>query len=189
MSAWHGFMKTEYQKLPGRGRRNEGFVSVVRLQSKLWLGEDHLLCVDSQGYSEDYKRFYYRDIQAIIIRKTRGQQIVLLVWGILAGLSGLLGFATARDWRILWWSLGGVALFVFLVTAIAGQTCICHLKTAVQQEELPAWKRLRPTRKGFALLKARIDVAQGTVPGNPASTAAMANAEPGPPVDSPPGTA
>jgi hypothetical protein len=31
----------------------------------LWLGEDHLLCVDSNGYAETYKRFYFRDVQAI----------------------------------------------------------------------------------------------------------------------------
>src|SRR5262249_54585927 len=61
-----------YQSLPGRGRRS-GFVSfgIASGWCSLWLGPDHLLAVDSKNYQEEYKRFYYRDIQAFIARRTK----------------------------------------------------------------------------------------------------------------------
>ena len=39
-------------------------------RTQLWLGPEHLLLVETDGYREYYKRFNYRDIQAFIIRKT-----------------------------------------------------------------------------------------------------------------------
>ena len=57
----------EYIRL-ARGRRSNiaGF-STSGGYASLWQGKDHLLSIDSSGYTEEYKRFYYRDIQAIII--------------------------------------------------------------------------------------------------------------------------
>ena len=60
-----------YRKLPGRGnRRDGGFIGGTFRQSRLWLGQDHLLSVDSTLSSQDLKRFYFRDIQAITVRRT-----------------------------------------------------------------------------------------------------------------------
>ena len=47
------------RKLPGRRR---GFL----FGSSVWMGPDHLLLVKSARFREDYKRFYFRDIQAIV---------------------------------------------------------------------------------------------------------------------------
>ena len=35
--------------------------------SCFWPGKDHLLCVDTSGYTETYQRFYFRDIQTVIL--------------------------------------------------------------------------------------------------------------------------
>ena len=52
-----------YRRLPGRGRTPLGSHS-------LWIGEDHLLLVELRGFTETYRRFYFRDVQAIILRRT-----------------------------------------------------------------------------------------------------------------------
>ena len=38
--------------------------------SRIYLGEDHLLSVESNLSTEKYYRFYFSDIQAIIVRRT-----------------------------------------------------------------------------------------------------------------------
>ena len=52
-----------YRRLPGRA------FSLVSRDS-LWLAEDHLLSVQSNRFSEDYRRYYFRDIQAFAIQRT-----------------------------------------------------------------------------------------------------------------------
>jgi hypothetical protein len=50
----------KYHKLPGRRRG-------VVFSASLWTGADHLLSVRSAKFQEQYRRFYFRDIQAIVI--------------------------------------------------------------------------------------------------------------------------
>jgi hypothetical protein len=53
-------------------------------------------------------------------------------------------------------------LLAFLVAnLLLGPTCVCHLKTAVQTEELPSLRRLRRARKVLARLRPLIVAAQG----------------------------
>src|SRR6266576_402203 len=52
-------------------------------RTQLWIGGEHLLVVESDGYTEFYKRFDYRDIQAFIIRKTAQGRIVNALLGAL----------------------------------------------------------------------------------------------------------
>src|SRR5688572_16565337 len=53
-----------YKKLSRQRRNASGY-------SRLWLADDHVLLVTTSGYSEEYRRFFFSDIQALIIRKTR----------------------------------------------------------------------------------------------------------------------
>src|SRR5438270_7546384 len=82
----------EYRRLPGRGYRRQGsWIAATRTISTLWMSKDHLLCIDSMGgYSEDYKRFYYRDIQAIIVRKTKKHRIWNWVFCLILGICGVV---------------------------------------------------------------------------------------------------
>ena len=42
--------------------------------SSLWLGADHVMQLSSTGYTESYRRFYFRDIQAIFLVRRDPQQ-------------------------------------------------------------------------------------------------------------------
>ncbi len=131
------------------------------------MGRDHLLAVYSSGYSEDYKRFYFRDIQAVILRKTSTGKTTNFIFGGLAVLplaaalthSLTDGFGDAIS--ITWWVIGGVVLLPLLSNILTGPTCKCYMKTAVQTEELPSLRRLRRARKVLARIRPLIAEAQG----------------------------
>jgi hypothetical protein len=154
--------KKRYKRLPGRGPRRGGFIAVFPSRCSLYLSDDHILSVDSNGFSEDYKRFYFSDIEGIITRKTRrgANWNIALALMITGSLLGAL-FLELESFRILFWIFSGTFL-VFLVGNICkGPTCICHIMTAVQEEQLPSLNRLRVARKVIGTLRLAIEKAQG----------------------------
>ena len=104
----------------------------------------------STGYTEEYKRFYYADIQAIVTRKTgRGA-----AWNFFPPCSLFL-FALVAVTRtgtaagVVFWILAGLSLLILAVNLLRGPTCICHLQTAVSREELPSLSRERTAKKAI----------------------------------------
>src|SRR5215472_6229365 len=148
--------------------RARAFGVVYAARSSLWLGADHLLLVASNGYSETYQRFYFRDIQALWIRRTDNWKYWGLAWGVLAGLFALFGLVTADVG--IGYRLGffGGPVFVFgtllLLNLAAGPSCICHLRTAVQMVELSALNRVPRARRALDRLRPLIADAQGVLP-------------------------
>lgn len=152
----------EYVRLPGRRRLTAGFS-----RNSLWLGKDHLLHVINRGYTEDYRRFYYRDIQAILLRETNTGVFLTII---LAALTAGSLLVLAGSWFVWNWPtfvlapLAGASLLWALILVfhlIAGRTCVCHLKTAVQLELLPSLFRVKTAKKAIALLRKRVDAQQG----------------------------
>lgn len=154
-----------YQRLTfARGRG--GFAVAFRSRSSLWLGPDHVLCVETNGYTENYKRFYFRDIQAISIRETGRRYVwnailVLPVVGCVVGLS--MNLVSANNLAaIIVWGIFAILLTVsFAINNLLGSTCACQLRTAVQVENLPSLCRARQTRKVLAKIRPFITAAQG----------------------------
>ncbi|MGD0278116.1 MAG: hypothetical protein ABSC11_02290 [Smithella sp.] len=167
----------EYKKLPGGGTKRGAFLDVVRTRTSLWQGKDHLLYLSSTGYTEDYKRFYYGDIQAITIRKT----IRYMVWNIIL-LTSLVSFGAAAysySEKFLAVSLYTVAFFSFLflvINLLMGQTCICELYTQVSTEELYSLKRLRTAKKVINIITPLIEEKQRDLP-SAASNLSSSSAE------------
>ena len=148
----------KYRCLPGKKR---GIVG----NNTLWLGKDHLLSVHCyrMDFSENYKRFYYDDIQAIITRKTTTGKICNIVLSVLGG-SFMLAFAlTSGIWSGFYGVLAGLVIFFLLINWLLGPTCVCHVRTAVQTERLTSLDRLRTARKAINLLKPMIEQVQGAL--------------------------
>ena len=143
-----------YQRLPGVGARGSHRI-------RLWQGPDHLLFVSSSLLGERYKRFYFADIQAIVIRKTAawlGWIIALLVMTAIFGLAGVGISETAG--RIVMFCIAGVFFLILAIHAALGPTCYCMIRTAVQTEELPSLKRVRNADKVVARIRPLIEIAQ-----------------------------
>ena len=158
----------QYQRLTWARGRQLGFITISYGRSSLWLGKDHLLCIDSKHFSETYKRFYFTDIQAVSLRLTPRRRMWNLVLGVLtilclagwgydlviSGSPGLAGTIT------------GVVVTLFfglplLVNNLLGPTCSCQIRTAVQTEEMPSLCRLRQTQRILDRLRPLITQAQG----------------------------
>ncbi len=145
----------KYRKLPGRRR---GFV----FSSSLWTGADHLLLVRSTRFQEQYKRFYFRDIQAIVITKV--PRLVISTPMLAVALILLIGVLIVRvrvpaltGWG--WLLLAALAAgWIYVSTA---RSCTCRLYTAVSREDLPSLYRMWTARKALAELERKIAQVQG----------------------------
>lgn len=154
-----------YRKVPGVGRSSN---AVLSTRHRLWLAPDHLLSVCNQGYSEDYKRFYLRDIQAVIIKPTRRGRVINLILG---GFASALSILTLYGLLERWDPVGiGVAaghamafLLGLLVNTALGPTCVCTLRTAVQTERLYSLVRVRTALRALKLIREAVEAVQGTL--------------------------
>ncbi len=151
----------EYKRLTRRRSRTAfGIISTSR--SSLWLGKDHLLCIDTNGYTESYKRFYFRDIQAVILRRTVVWHVMSVILAFIVGFFALIAIL-GHDVIIAWifGSIAGLFALALLVNILQGPTCSFHLRTAVQVEHFPSVSRLRVARRALGRLRPLIAGAQG----------------------------
>jgi hypothetical protein len=154
-----------YVKLPGRGLRRVA-VAVSATRCRLWLAPDHLLAVDFTIASEDYRRFYFRDIEAFVLRRTAHRQVwnwIFLVLGLLTAGPFVIGWRSSGNGGLGVAALSFAAfwLIFILVNTLRGGTCQTHIRTAVQFEQLPSLGRLPVARKVLARLQPLIVAAQG----------------------------
>jgi hypothetical protein len=145
----------KYHKLPGRRRG-------VVFSASLWTGADHLLSVRSAKFQEQYRRFYFRDIQAIVITQVPRWVISTPVLA-----AAVLLLAAVLILRILlpamegWlWLLLAAFAAVWIYISVR-QSCACRLYTAVSREDLPSLYRRWTARKALAELERRIAEVQG----------------------------
>lgn len=136
-----------YRRLPGRS------FGVTRWDT-VWIGADHLLTVQASPDGDTYRRFFFRDIEAVIMRRTPARMWInivfvlftlggLLLWSILSvqGVIGLVGLIALAP-------LGFV-----LVNSAFGPTCEVRIQTAVQSERIVALSRENTARTTIAHLR------------------------------------
>jgi hypothetical protein len=138
-----------------------GFVN----RSSLWLGRDHLLCVDSTGYTEDYKRFYFRDIQSITLRRTTRRFVTnfcLVIFLLITGFPIAYFYSIGETTGVVGFGIVMAALLIgLIVNSALGPTTVGYLRTAVQVEDLPSLARLSKSHKVLARLRPLIAAEQG----------------------------
>jgi hypothetical protein len=130
----------------------------------MWMGSDHILLVKSAWFREEYKRFYLRDIQAIVVAPgarfhvSTPMLILALAW-LLPGF----GIAFWPSYVVIGWGIGIVAMAaVWLTLSIAG-SCRCRLYTAVSKDDLPSLYRTWTARRFLRKVQPRIEEVQGAV--------------------------
>ena len=171
--------EVRYHKLPGIGYRRLVpawamillffvigiFVLLLRgKRVELWLGPDHLLLVEWDGSREYYRRLYYRDIQALVVRRTSEWVAIGVVLGVLVIIFGALAVTLAPDPSLyLPLVLAGICTLILAAYLAGGPTCNCHMRTAVQTVELVSLQRLRQARKMLELLRPKVEEAQGRI--------------------------
>jgi hypothetical protein len=150
-------VEEKYRRLPGRRR---GVIS----GASLWMGSDHILLVKSAWFREEYKRFYLRDIQAIVVASgprfyfSMPMLILAMVWL----FSGLTMGAWPASFALGWGAVTTAAVVVWLAISIAAG-CRCRLYTAVSRDDLPSLFRTWTARRFLRQVQPRIEQVQGTV--------------------------
>ena len=145
-----------YKPLRGRG-------SSVIARTRLWEGPDHLLFVTSWPSGEGYRRFFFRDIQALVIRSTPRRMWINIILFVLAAITvGPIlafsdrGFASLMSAGIV----GGFWLLLVLLNSLLGPTCETHIQTAIQTERISSLGRLLTAQKVLARIQPHILAAQ-----------------------------
>ena len=149
-----------YKAIPGRLR---GWIR----KASLWEGSDHVLLIRGTRFQEDYRRFYYAEIQSLqMVRSFRWSSFG---WTTLALFFGLILFALAISRR----NATAMRAESFIAAFIVGQAllawrfgCRCFVQTAVSREELTSLIRTWSAEKAFTRLRTRIMEAQGALPEN-----------------------
>jgi hypothetical protein len=147
----------EYQKLSGT---KKGFLIG---KYTLWQGQDHILHVYSRLGVEDYKRFYFSDIQAIVTRKTAVGlvQNVVMLFFIVLFLMMFISFS--GGFSVFYSIVTGLMLILLVINLLRGPTCQTKIMTAVQTEKLYSLHRLKNTFKVMNRLGPLIEHVQGTL--------------------------
>ena len=147
-----------YRRLPGRRR---GFF----IGASLWMGADHILAVRSQRVREEYKRFHFRDVQAICVARaprfyfSTADLCVLLLW--LAAYLLTVQFRPRETWIL--WSIAALLVLSWILVS-ARWSCRCRIYTAVSRDELPSLSRIWTARKFLNQVTPRIVEVQGQTP-------------------------
>jgi hypothetical protein len=158
-----------YTRLPGTAYRT------FRGKYTLWRGQDHLLHMLSNGMSEDYKRYYFKDIQGIVITKTRNASVTSWVIFILSLLTSWYTWYfsktgnTAAAGFLFTMAIVFIAFLIMLL--IKGPSCEFLIITAVQSEKLKAVTYLRHARKLMKIIRPVILEAQGGMDNEISATA------------------
>ncbi len=163
----------QYEKLPGR---TSHVVGVARL----WAHADHLLATTNYFGIENYQRYYFRDIQTLLIRRTKARMWWNVGFGSCAALGALVGggfwFASTRvedpsgkatliGFAVLFGIGAAFCLICMLVNSARGATCALVAQTAAGAQSLPGTSRVRAARRTLARIAPRILEAQTSAPG------------------------
>jgi hypothetical protein len=146
-----------YKRLPGRGVTWGG-------PSRVWLGEDHVLLVLTRGYVETYRRFFFNDIQALVVRQTQVGKIWNAVWAMAAGFFLLIAVALNGVAMVVMLCFAAPFVAALIINVALGPTCAFYVRTAVQAERLAAVSRTRAAEKFIARIQPLITAAQGELP-------------------------
>ena len=111
----------------------------------LWLGPDHILQVESTGYSESYQRFRFADIQAFFIAGSNRRTWWNLIWGTWTLIAGIFFLSAITSDEVPAVSAVFLAIGIgFLIGNNAlGPGCRVFLVTKVQTVQLGALARRR----------------------------------------------
>ncbi|MBA4388307.1 MAG: hypothetical protein C0404_10025, partial [Verrucomicrobia bacterium] len=154
---------SEYVRLPCRG-----ITSLLPLERHaVWRAADHFMIVVTEGFTEYYKRFYLKDIQAIILRKTNLREKRSVIMGlsaiVMAAVAAIPLMFLEFDAVLLFMPAGILVPFLaaIIVNTALGPTCEVFLQTSVQTERLYALSRLRKSLVIVATMKTAVETLQG----------------------------
>ena len=145
----------DYKKIPGK-------LTGLLANSQLFMGEDHLLCVSDRLTTQNYRRFFFADIEAIQIIYTERRTAWLSFSGLGLVISLIAGSGRGFDSPLI---LGALLLFVFSFVFALGRGLVCklQLQTKAGVVKLKGTLRLSSARKIIQLIDENIEKSQAPI--------------------------
>ena len=134
-------------------------------RASLWDAGDYVLSVNGSAFSERYRRFYYRDIKAIVVQKGPRMgslgALVLLAFG--ATFFGIVAATSGwGPWANVFW-LAPCSWLGAITYVNVARSCRVFIYTAVSSEELPAILRRSAAGRVVPQLLEKIREVQGNL--------------------------
>ena len=135
--------------------------------TKWYLSEDCLLAAKRVMYAVEYRRFYLRDLESIVVWPSRMWPLRPIIPGVLFGALGAL----------LWYTVdsttgaifGGIGLAWALLELALGPTAKTRIRTTGATVDLPLVMRARRARRVLARIDAAVRTARAEVSDQPAA--------------------
>jgi hypothetical protein len=145
-------VKKIYTPIPGLGTGRSRLQ--VGMRNRLYSGPDHLLIVQSTGFTEDYKRIFYRDIRYVVTRKnyrylwSNISLVVIIALFFVLHATGVPVVVIATR--------SAIFSIVFIINLVRGPTCDCYVSTDVQTLRVPAPQRVNKVKVFIDFLKTKV---------------------------------
>ncbi|MGB0578264.1 MAG: hypothetical protein ACPGVU_01055 [Limisphaerales bacterium] len=138
------------------------FALLLYRRREVFMGPDHLLTVETNGYTEKYRFFNFADIQAITVRGNSMFMTWIVMLTLFCASFIFIGsqIGDSVGW-IVFGTLSGILGIALLVHIVKGPTVDCKLKTAVSEIELPSLGRLNQARACIAEIQSHVEKTQG----------------------------
>ena len=141
--------------------------------TRWYLSEDCLLAAKRVMYTVEYRRFYLRDLESIVVWPNRLWLLRPIVPSVLLGALGVW-LVWWRHWEmgaLLWrWTdfttgaiFAGTGLALALLELALGPTARTQIRTTGAMVDLPLVKRTRRARRVLAKIEAAVRAARGGV--------------------------
>lgn len=143
------------QRDPPRYRRLPGRWYGVATKASVWLSPDHLLVVERAWFVEHYWRLRLRDIESVVLQRTRAREIgaataaLVLAAGLALAPWPPAGFELRTAMGGLAVAIGAMALVMELAR---GAGCAATVRTRTTSVCVRAWSRRRAARRGMEQL-------------------------------------
>jgi hypothetical protein len=120
---------------------------------------DHLLRVRANPFSQQYRRYYFADIQALVLTELPGTAAFYLYAAAISLVFAalMLSYTGHPGWGILCLLMALPVLYL----AWRVPNCTCYLKTSVSTDKLPAIRHRGAARKAIAMVMGEIERVQG----------------------------
>ena len=147
-----------YSKLTGKRR------SWIQY-SQLWVAADHLLMIQSSRFTEEYSRYRFEDIEAIVITELESEPLRQIVFALIALSAFVLSWVVpdSRFLKIFFAMPSGALLAAVALDVLRGPKCRCLLRTAVSEHILRPVTRVRTANRVVTELHRLITEVQGSL--------------------------
>ena len=146
-------MKSAFRKISRVGNLTGG--------TKWYLSEDCLLAAKRMMYAVEYRRFYLRDLESIVVWPSRLWLWRLVIPGVLFAALGIAFWQWVNS--TVGEVFGGMGLAWVALELALGPTAGSRIRTTGASVDLPLVARTRRARKVLARIDAAVRAARGVV--------------------------